>query len=195
MKPLKVEFGPITAENVAQVRKMNDASLPVAYNESLYRNILKGKNGNILNRCAYYKGTLVGAICARLDPSEPRRLYIMTLAVVAAFRGREIGSQLLQNILDGCTKQPAIEEVALHVQVSNIDAIRFYTDRFNFAKGDLIKNYYKRIDHPHCYLLYKKVLATNVRLADDSSSTKGLPNVTLPLDRAASRRQFAPATL
>ena len=123
-----------------------------------------------LNKFAYYRDAVVGAICARLEDipgapgseSPPRqRLYIMTLAVLAAYRGKEIGSQLLTSTLDACrqldTQGHKISEVALHVQISNQDAIRFYTEKFGFVQGELVENYYRRIDPPHCYLLYKKL--------------------------------------
>lgn len=107
----------------------------------------------------------------RNDDEEPQstgsnnaRLYIMTLAVLAPYRGRGIASQLLQSILDFCQSPScqqqyvSITEVALHVQISNKDAIRLYTDRFGFEIGEMIQNYYKRIDPPHCYPLYKKLV-------------------------------------
>jgi N-alpha-acetyltransferase 50 len=98
----------------------------------------------------------------------------MTLAVLAAYRGRGIGSDLLQSVLDYCAQQQqqqqrgstlrdgAVEaspivEIALHVHISNNDAIRFYTEKFGFVRGELVENYYRRIDPPHCYLLYKKL--------------------------------------
>jgi N-alpha-acetyltransferase 50 len=96
----------------------------------------------------------------------------MTLAVLAAYRGRGIGSDLLQSVLDYCAQQQQqrsstsrdgavdaspIVEIALHVHVSNNDAIRFYTEKFGFVRGELVENYYRRIDPPHCYLLYKKL--------------------------------------
>ena len=94
---------------------------------------------------------------ARLDPSNPHRLYIMTLAVLAPYRGRGIGSQLLQNLLDYCTNSDSdIHDIFLHVQTSNVDAIRFYTERFGFEQGERIENYYsKRISPPHCHVIYK----------------------------------------
>ena len=99
-----------------------------------------------------------------------RRLYIMTLAVLAAYRGRGVGSQLLESLLEFCrqdSKIGGISEIALHVQISNQDAIRFYTDKkFGFVQGELVENYYRRINPPHCYLLYKKL--GNTRSANDS---------------------------
>jgi ribosomal protein S18 acetylase RimI-like enzyme len=102
-------------------------------------------------------------MCARVEEKEAGsgqyRLYIMTLAVLAAYRGRGIGSQLLQSLIDYCEcaeNRPAVSEIALHVQISNQDAIKFYTEKFGFVQGEMVENYYRRIDPPHCYLLYKK---------------------------------------
>lgn len=91
------------------------------------------------------------------------RLYIMTLGVLAAYRDRGIGTQLIQSVLDHVAEhnqqspQQTVEQVALHVQISNQDAIRFYTTRFGFVQGEMVENYYRRIDPPHCYLLYKNL--------------------------------------
>jgi ribosomal protein S18 acetylase RimI-like enzyme len=102
----------------------------------------------------------------------------MTLAVSAVYRGRGIGSKMLQSILEFCEQNRqqsqktssaddedddatisagSISEIALHVQISNQDAIRFYTERFNFVQGERVDNYYRRIDPPHCYVLYKRL--------------------------------------
>lgn len=86
----------------------------------------------------------------------------MTLGVLAAYRGRTIGTQLIQSILDHYEANKDGEfkdvvEIALHVQISNDDAIKFYTTRFGFEQGEMVENYYKRIDPPHCYLLFKKL--------------------------------------
>ena len=47
---------------------------------------------------------------------------------------------------------PEIYEVFLHVQISNADAIAFYTKQ-GFEKGEMLENYYKRIEPPHCYVV------------------------------------------
>ena len=92
-----------------------------------------------------------------------QRLYIMTLGVLAAYRGRSIGTQLIQTILEYYEDNKDsdllknVEEICLHVQISNEDAIKFYTTRFGFVQGPMVENYYRRIDPPHCYLLYKKL--------------------------------------
>lgn len=149
----------------AQLRKINTASFPIQYNEGFYQDVLK-RNNEELNKFAYCNEFIVGALCARVEETKPgsgkQRLYIMTLAVLAAYRGRGIGSELLQSVLDYCERQRTagsgeapITEIALHVQISNDDAIRFYTEKFGFIQGEMVENYYRRIDPPHCYLLYK----------------------------------------
>lgn len=103
--------------------------------------------------------------------SSKKRIYIMTLGVLAAYRGYGVGEQLVQSILDYYEQArnrsfqgqdvhdlAQVGEVSLHVHTSNEDAIRFYVDKFGFQRGDLIKNYYsQRIEPPDCYVLYKKL--------------------------------------
>jgi ribosomal protein S18 acetylase RimI-like enzyme len=138
-----------------QLRRINTASFPIQYKEGFYEQVADQNDIN-LSKFAYWKNKIVGAICTNLSVEEDgeKRLYIMTLAVEAPYRGRGVGSQLLQSVLNHA---PLIEirEIFLHVHVANVDAIRFYTDRFGFVQGDLLENYYRRIDPPHCYILYK----------------------------------------
>ena len=140
------------------MRRINTVAFPIQYNEGFYQDVLKRNNAE-LNKFAYSNEFVIGAVCARVEDvekSERKRLYIMTLAVLAAYRGRGIGSDLLRSLLLYCENDDTrISEIALHVHVSNDDAIRFYTEKFGFTKGPMVENYYRRIDPPHCYLLYK----------------------------------------
>uniref|UniRef100_A0A7S4IVJ0 N-acetyltransferase domain-containing protein n=1 Tax=Odontella aurita TaxID=265563 RepID=A0A7S4IVJ0_9STRA len=176
-KELDVEFGGITADNVGQLRLVNTSCFPVSYNDAFYKEVVKRRDEDLC-KFAYWNGFVIGAICARIEPcpdSEGRsRLYIMTLGVLAAYRGREVGRKLVQSVLDfyeenkdkedgGGAKQQqqqpmsTVDEVALHVQINNDDAMKFYIEGFGFEKGPMIENYYKRVDPPHCYLLSKKL--------------------------------------
>lgn len=67
------------------------------------------------------------------------------------------GSKLLQNALDLCKEDPNIVEVYLHVQINNDEAIEFYR-QFGFEITNTLKNYYKRIEPPHCYVLSKTLV-------------------------------------
>lgn len=123
-----------------------------------------------------------------------RRLYIMTLAVLAPYRGRGIGSQLLRSTLDCFERRNlyVVDEIALHVQICNEDAMRFYTERFGFTKGEMVKNYYRRVNPPHCYLLYKKMIRNTKkknagpvieRLQEDGAVAKDKQDISLKTEK------------
>mmetsp|Transcript_27760 Transcript_27760/g.39025 ORF Transcript_27760/g.39025 Transcript_27760/m.39025 type:complete len:181 (+) Transcript_27760:213-755(+) len=178
VKQLEIEFGAITADNVEQLRKVNAACFPVSYNDGFYKDVVARKDEG-LNKFAYVNGFVVGAVCTRVedmpsagsssvksgggDEGEVRsRLYIMTLGVLAAYRGRGIGSKMIASILEYYEQHKddelsTVDEITLHVQTSNTDAMKFYTSRFGFVKGEMVENYYRRIDPPHCYILSKKL--------------------------------------
>ncbi|KAL7464871.1 hypothetical protein ACHAXS_005200 [Conticribra weissflogii] len=148
-----------------QLKKINQACFPVTYNANFYDEIAKTPDENLC-KFAYWNGFAVGAICTRIEPipDSPgrNRLYIMTLGVLAAYRNYGIGSKLVSSTLEYIEsetegKASTVDEVMLHVQSSNTDAINFYVEKFGFEKGELVENYYKRIDPPHCYILRKKL--------------------------------------
>ncbi|MBA0553860.1 hypothetical protein Golob_013003, partial [Gossypium lobatum] len=104
---------------------------------------------------AYFSDICVGSIACRLEKKEGGaiRVYIMTLGVLAPYRGLGIGTRLLNHVLDLCSKQK-IPEIYLHVQTNNEDAINFYK-KFGFEITETIKNYYTNIDPPDCFVLTK----------------------------------------
>lgn len=55
------------------------------------------------------------------------------------------------NNVDNAAAAP-VAEVYLHVQTSNADALSFYK-KFAFENRGIIRNYYKRIEPPDCYML------------------------------------------
>ncbi|KAL3817646.1 hypothetical protein ACHAXA_001991 [Cyclostephanos tholiformis] len=165
MRDLYVDFGMINADNVEQLRKINQSCFPLTYADSFYGDMAKNKDEKLC-KFAYCNGFAVGAICARVEPMPDRpgrnRIYIMTLGVLAAYRDRGIGSKLVTSVLDHFEsekdgKMSNVDEIMLHVQTSNTDAMKFYGEKFGFERGELVENYYKRIDPPHCYILRKKL--------------------------------------
>ncbi len=107
----------------------------------------------------------------------------MTLGVQAAYRGRGIGSSLLRSVLEAVRRDNEVAqqqghataaegeggeaggsgpvaEVYLHVQTSNADALSFYK-RFAFENRGVIRNYYKRIEPPDCFVLALPLLEGN----------------------------------
>ncbi len=62
------------------------------------------------------------------------------------------GSRLLDRCLHEAKQDDNIKEAYLHVQTNNEEAIRFYR-LFNFAIGEIISNYYKKLDPPDAVVL------------------------------------------
>jgi ribosomal protein S18 acetylase RimI-like enzyme len=168
-----------------KLKKLNAASFPIQYPETFYKQIIH-QNDVKLSKLAYWRSSLVGAICTFIPEKEvgdgekdcvtpSANLCIMTLAVYAPYRGKGIGSRLLQTVLD-CCPQKCISTVTLHVHVSNHDAIRFYTDRFGFETVALVRNYYRRLLPPDCYRLCKKLIVDESHLEDEDTSSPDKKN-------------------
>ncbi len=65
------------------------------------------------------------------------------------------GSQLLEFAVESAKKKE-VEDVYLHVQVSNDDALNFYKKQ-GFLVADTIKDYYKKIEPRDCYVLKRQI--------------------------------------
>jgi len=59
---------------------------------------------------------------------------------------------LLKFVLEKAKADPSIHEAYLHVQLGNDEAKNFYVHH-GFVEQGIIKDYYKRIDPPDCYIL------------------------------------------
>jgi hypothetical protein len=85
-------FGELTEKNVGQLRLLNTVVFPVNYNDTFYRDLLIDPT---LTRLALYNDVLVGGLCCRVENKPAgagRRLYIMTLGVLAPYRKLNIGT-------------------------------------------------------------------------------------------------------
>jgi ribosomal protein S18 acetylase RimI-like enzyme len=158
MKPLDVEIGKVTDQNVMQLKTINNSTLPLQYTDRFYRELI-GKYSADYMRFAVWNGFAVAAICARIEPHEKEglcKLYIMTMNVLAPYRRRGIAAALLDHIMEEAKKDETIAEVYLHVQTSNKAAKGLYESQ-GFEEMGIVQDYYRRIEPPHAYI-FRKVL-------------------------------------
>lgn len=176
-KSLSVRFANITKDNIGQFRSLNLAIFPVRYNDKFYRDLVKGdtiNEDNELIRLAYHNDCLIGAIACRLEDvktgdiiedtakkndSTFKKLYIMTLGVLAPYRGYGVGNKLLKHIIEFVKTSAVVSQIYLHVQINNESAISFYK-KFKFDVVETLKGYYKKIEPADCYILGRTFAAS-----------------------------------
>ncbi|KAL9233900.1 hypothetical protein vseg_008835 [Gypsophila vaccaria] len=152
MKQVTISLDGLRDKNIMQLKKLNVTLFPVRYNDKYYSDALSSAD---FTKLAYYNDICVGAIACRVEKKDTGAVsvYIMTLGVLAPYRGLGIGTKLLNHVIELCSKQN-ISELYLHVQTNNEDAINFYK-KFGFEITDTIKNYYTNITPPDCYVVSK----------------------------------------
>ena len=106
-----------------------------------------------------HTGFAVGNCCARLEAfrdgeEKKKKLYIMTIGVLHAYRRRGIGRRLLTQLLESAASRKDVRVIYLHVQTGNDTARDFYA-QFGFVEVGVIRGYYKRIQPDSCYVLAK----------------------------------------
>ncbi len=70
---------------------------------------------------AYCNDIVVGAVCCRIDLSENRRrLYIMTLGVLAKYRELGLGTLMLEHVFKICEREGNIDSIYLYVANNHI---------------------------------------------------------------------------
>ncbi|CAH9063585.1 unnamed protein product [Cuscuta epithymum] len=154
---MAISLDSVRDKNLMQLKKLNTALFPVRYNDKYYTDALASGE---FTKLAYYSDICVGAIACRLEKKEGGAVcvYIMTLGVLAPYRGLGVGSKLLNHVLDLCARQN-MSEIYLHVQTNNDDAIKFY-QKFGFGITETIQNYYTNITPPDCYVVTKFIAQT-----------------------------------
>ena len=66
---------------------------------------------------AYCNDIVVGAVCCRIDLSDNRRrLYIMTLGVLAKYRELGLGTLMLEHVFKICERDGNIDSIYLYVK-------------------------------------------------------------------------------
>ncbi|XP_016738733.1 N-alpha-acetyltransferase 50 isoform X1 [Gossypium hirsutum] len=152
-REVAISLDGVRDKNVMQLKKLNTALFPVRYNDKYYADALASGE---FTKLAYYSDICVGSIACRLQKKEgvAIRVCIMTLGVLAPYRGLGIGTRLLNHVLYLCSKQN-IPEIYLHVQTNNEDAINFYK-KFGFEITETIKKYYTNIDPPRLLCSHKR---------------------------------------
>jgi len=149
-KEIKVTFGDINKNNYEHLRQLNNLSLPVKYQNGFYQRILAKLR---FGKFAYVNDIIVGDITWKYDIFENQKnVYIMTISVLEDYKRFNIGSQLLNELINIHRNVKQIKYINLHVQVNNQSALNFYL-KHNFENVRTIENYYTDIEPRDAYYL------------------------------------------
>ncbi len=149
-KEIKVSFGDINKNNYEHIRQLNNLSLPVRYSNGFYARIVAKMR---FGKFAYLNDVIVGAITWKYDIFEGQRnIYIMTINVLEDYKRLNIGSQLLQELINIHKNTMQIKYINLHVQISNQAALRFYLKN-DFENVKTIEDYYTDVEPKDAYYL------------------------------------------
>lgn len=178
----------VTKNNIEEVKNINSVVLPLSYSAStqIYSHMVDIG----FSFLARHKSEAVGALGCRMekikfretgdgvgipklsahvdlnDGKEHLRVNILTLAVLAPYRRQGVGRLLMKHLfhdLSELIKQEdsiQIDQIYLHVQTVNREAIRLY-ESFGFVKQEMIKGFYRRVEHRDCYLYVLVVSGNN----------------------------------
>jgi len=169
--PKNIVLDDLTVHNIKQLQKINTAVFPIHYADKFYKDGLESSIH--FSKLAYFNDIVVGGVCVRLEdssseeigrctqPPKPedvqkaqlKRVYIMTLGVLTAYRRYGVGRKLLEWVKDLAKEQYGINGIYLHVQTNNFVAKEFYEKQGFTTRGDIHKQYYTRIEPADAYLL------------------------------------------
>lgn len=130
-------FIPFTEDHLPQIMTVTADAYPDSWSERMFRDEL----GNRLSRfySAFNGDTLVGYGGYWMVADEA---HITTIAIAPAYRGRGLGRQLLEHLIDTATAEGATL-VALETRHSNTPALALYT-RLGFRQVGRRKAYYAK---------------------------------------------------
>lgn len=124
-------------EDIPEILGIAAASFAVPWSETSFFNQIH--NPRSISRVARSGNRIAGYICASHILDEG---HILDIAVVAGFRNRGTGNELVKDALT-LLREKECRIVFLEVRPSNVSAIRLY-EQFGFRSFAIRRNYYDK---------------------------------------------------
>ncbi|OLL23265.1 Pre-mRNA-splicing factor cwf24 [Neolecta irregularis DAH-3] len=131
---LPLEFHELSSSLLPHLRSLNRILFPVKFPESYYNACLANPDNCIL---VCYHDRYIGVVHFTMLEDA---VYINTVGVLASYRERGIGTQLLGIPIS----RAGDKTITLHVKSDDEDVIAWYTKR-GFRQVERINNYYRRL--------------------------------------------------
>ena len=141
-------------KDVYELRQCNKACLPVYYPYGYYNQIIDSNRHIII--VAKHNEEVIGYIIGEASSDVPDRFHIISFGVKKEFRKQNIGSYLMNKIIEISEKRFFnIKRISLYVMASNQIAIKFY-EKHGFFKQQILKKYYESFNQDG-YLYIKNI--------------------------------------
>jgi ribosomal-protein-alanine N-acetyltransferase len=145
-----VRFRAMVPTDVPGVGLVERASYTFPWSEGIFRDCLRV---GYLCRVAECEGQIVAYGVVAMGAGEA---HVLNLCVGEAMRGRGVGRQMLNLLLER-SRQAGMSEVFLEVRPSNLHAIALY-ESVGFLEAGRRKGYYQAVDGREDALVLKLVL-------------------------------------
>ncbi|AET38108.1 peptide alpha-N-acetyltransferase subunit NAT5 Ecym_2375 [Eremothecium cymbalariae DBVPG len=144
---------------------VNSAS-PIPHSDSFFNELFESKcetkPATFISQLAYYGEIAVGCVKAKLitdkiSKTELPGVHIETLDVLKAYRGKGVGSKLLEYVENRC-KQYHQSELYTYVPSNNEGAVEWYLKHGFKLNNDRVQGYYEETaESLDAYLLMKRL--------------------------------------
>ena len=172
-----------TPKHIHQIRVLNDAILPVKYDEEFYKKLVGPKYlvfiavtdesdetrtdckaDSLQTQNNLKKDSIVAAIlCVNKIFNKRLSTYIMSLTVAPFFRRRGLATALIHKVQQQQLTNPHICGIYLHTQINNSAAIKLYKS-LGFILIKEVPNYYDPSITPRqAFILHKNLKAIRRR--------------------------------
>jgi N-alpha-acetyltransferase 50 len=166
--PQELEIESVGPEEVDMIESINLRIFPIKYSKKFYSSLFEE---NVFTYMVSLERSPIGIASYRaiLPLEEPpvqsisqvtcsecpneKTGYIILLGLLEEERGRGIGRKVMEFIMEHAKGQ-RVTHLMLHVQLSNLVALKFYTSH-GFSVVKCMKNYYVNVQPRDAFLLRK----------------------------------------
>jgi len=132
-----ISFRDVDERDIPGLMQLQRELFPVQYSESFYAKLFTPGYYCLVGLAP--GGEIVAVASARVvpydsphDPQTTKEAYIMTLGVKDSYRRRQLGTRVMELILQLLRSRTHCDYAALHVKTLNIAAVRYY-ERLGFT--------------------------------------------------------------
>ncbi|KAL2210212.1 hypothetical protein CC79DRAFT_1330590 [Sarocladium strictum] len=168
--PQAASIRPVSADDIAPLRRINTLLLPVPYPPDFYARAadptsVSGRYSRVISYEHDEKSasSIVGGVVCRLvdDPSNPaeQHLYISSLCLLAPYRGLGLVAATLDHIISTAVldKGCDVTAVTAHVWTGHEDSLEWYQRRGFVRQEPAIEGYYLKLRPSSAWLVRRKI--------------------------------------